>query len=1098
VALDRKLKPAPAAIRQRAATVQRSAAPAARPRARALQERLGNQGTQAFIARAALPSQPARLPANVSKSTDVGEVEAEKTARNVVRMRDPPASRPVVPQGTAKGTVQRADGPTPLKAAPAARVNIAGGAPLPSSVRSFMEPRFGASFANVRVHTGEAAANQAAGVQAKAFTAGEHVFFGRDAFQPQSASGRELIAHELTHVIQQGSALQRSAEPVVAQHSEPRVQRIGLSDALDWIADKARYIPGFTLLTVVLGVNPINMRHVERTGANILRGLLELIPIAGPLAVQALDNNGAMGKAGAWVEKQVRTLGLVGNGLKRALDTFLDSLSLRDILHPSAVWERAKHIFTEPIDRLIAFGKAVMIEIKGFIHQAIVVPLAKLAEGTRGYDLLKAVLGHDPITGEAVPRNADTLIGGFMKLIGQEEVWENLKKSGAVARAWTWFQKAVMELAGFVRQIPGLFVTALKSLEWTDLLLPWRAFIKVVKVFGSFLGRFLSWAGSTVWNLLEIIFEVVSPSTLAYLRKTGAAIKKILRHPMDFMHNIIEAGKQGFNQFSDNFLKHLKEGLIDWLTGSLPGVYIPKDIFSIEEVLKFVFSILGITWDAIRAKVAKVIGEPAMKFLEGAAEIVPLMSNPAAAWKKIQEKLGNFQEMVVSTITDLVVDTIVAKAIPKLISFFIPGVGFISAIISIYDAIKVFVQKIATLVRVVKSFLDSMVDIANGKIDTAAQRVENAFAGILSLAINVLATFVAGNVTDKVRGAILKLRAWVDKGLDAVVNWILGLGKKLLAGAKAGVKALIGWWKAKTSFTADGETHSLFFQGEGAAATLIVQSDAMPVSAFLDAKEAEAKGDKTKKEAIKNARALLKKIENFKSKKPADDKEQEKLQKEVIQCMNDMGAQLVLLLDDKEWGTKANPLAFGYPKRPAVTYIPFYLSRAGEKLTQQEMKDLFDKQKKKDVAIVRYLPTERKPLPDETETLGIIEKNQIATGTILEFHDTEAREKGVSTFKKFVARFGFVASDTGLDIDHVVELQLGGEDVLENLWPLPKGENRSSGATLKSAKVELPGTKELMPLSAALEGQKKKTKEAKQAKKTSEGLWLIIRAVKPL
>src|SRR5207248_2454735 len=107
-------------------------------------------------------------------------------------------------------------------------------------------------------------------------------------------------------------------------------------------------------------------------------------------------------------------------------------------------------------------------------------------------------------------------------------------------------------------------------------------------------------------------------------------------------------------------------------------------------------------------------------------------------------------------------------------------------------------------------------------IDAAAKRVEDAFASILTLAINILATFVAGNITDKVRGAIFKLRAWVDKGLDKVVDWVLSLGKKLLAGAKAGVKALIGWWKAKTSFTADGEDHSLYFQGEGAAATLIV------------------------------------------------------------------------------------------------------------------------------------------------------------------------------------------------------------------------------------------------------------------------------------
>ena len=72
-----------------------------------------------------------------------------------------------------------------------------------------MEPRFGANFGNVRVHTGDAAAQQSAALNANAFTVGQHIFFGRDKFQPQSAGGQELIAHELTHTIQQGAALQR-------------------------------------------------------------------------------------------------------------------------------------------------------------------------------------------------------------------------------------------------------------------------------------------------------------------------------------------------------------------------------------------------------------------------------------------------------------------------------------------------------------------------------------------------------------------------------------------------------------------------------------------------------------------------------------------------------------------------------------------------------------------------------------------------------------------------------------------------------------------------------------------------------------------------
>lgn len=77
-------------------------------------------------------------------------------------------------------------------------------------------------------------------------------------------------------------------------------------------------------------------------------------------------------------------------------------------------------------------------------------------------------------------------------------------------------------------------------------------------------------------------------------------------------------------------------------------------------------------------------------------------------------------------------------------------------------------------------------------------------------------------------------------------------------------------------------------------------------------------------------------------------------------------------------------------------------------------------------------------------------------------------------FKDATTKYGFTPRESGWDVDHVVELQIGGQDVTENLWPLPAGENRSSGAIIKSANVTLPGKKE-WPLSKALEKRPKKT-----------------------
>ena len=698
--------------------------------------------------------------------------------------------------------------PALASAPPAIRLNAANaaetrGEPLVPGVRQELERTFRADLGAVRVHTGGKAQSVAIGLSARAVTHGTDVFLGPGE-QPTDVA---LLAHEVAHVVQQqgGAAAQRFTEgggdrfeheaqrasaaavrgntfDVQERTGRARVQRLGISDALDFFARQANNIPGFRMFTIVIGINPINMSAVDRSAANVLRAAVEFMP-GGGLITQALDNYGIFDKAGAWVDTQLRTLGMTGSMFRAALMEFVDSLGLSDLFDIGGVWDRAVRIFTAPITRLKDFVVGLVVGILKFVREAILKPLASLAEGTPAYDLLKAVLGEDPVTGEPVPRNAETLIGGFMKLIGEEEIWQNLQKSRAVPRAWAWFQGALEGLMGYVRQIPKLFISALQSLEIADLVLLPRAFSKVASVFGGFFSSFVNWAGKTIWDLLEIIFDVVSPGALGYIKKTGSALKSILKNPLPFVGNLVKAAKLGFMNFADNFGGHLKAGLIDWLTGSLPGVYIPKS-FSLPEIVKFALSVLGISWANVRAKLVKVVGEPAVAAMEAGFSIVVTLvrEGPAAAWEQIKGMLANLKDMVIGAITDFVIDTIVKKAVPKLIAMFIPGAGFISAILSIYDTVMVFVQKISKIIQVVKGFIDSIVNIAAGEISGAAKRVESTLANLLSLAISLLAGFLGlGKVADKVMGVIKKVQAYIDKALDSAINWIVTMAKKLFA-----------------------------------------------------------------------------------------------------------------------------------------------------------------------------------------------------------------------------------------------------------------------------------------------------------------------------
>ncbi|MGE5594619.1 MAG: DUF4157 domain-containing protein [Hyphomicrobiales bacterium] len=87
------------------------------------------------------------------------------------------------------------------------------GQPLPGATRAFMESRFGADFGRVRVHSGSEAARINREFDARAFTRGSSVFFGEGEYAPGTDRGKRLLAHELTHVVQQGAAGSRPGRP---------------------------------------------------------------------------------------------------------------------------------------------------------------------------------------------------------------------------------------------------------------------------------------------------------------------------------------------------------------------------------------------------------------------------------------------------------------------------------------------------------------------------------------------------------------------------------------------------------------------------------------------------------------------------------------------------------------------------------------------------------------------------------------------------------------------------------------------------------------------------------------------------------------------
>ena len=138
---------------------------------------------------------------------DPAEREAEATADTVMRGLEPGVSSfaPPTASRVSRATDVGAEGGT-VSSDLERSISSSSGAPLPGGVRTRMEGAFGADFSGVRVHADSPAASR---IQARAFTHGSDVHFAPGQFQPGSPGGQHLLAHELTHVVQQSGGVHR-------------------------------------------------------------------------------------------------------------------------------------------------------------------------------------------------------------------------------------------------------------------------------------------------------------------------------------------------------------------------------------------------------------------------------------------------------------------------------------------------------------------------------------------------------------------------------------------------------------------------------------------------------------------------------------------------------------------------------------------------------------------------------------------------------------------------------------------------------------------------------------------------------------------------
>ena len=193
--MGKKRKPGPVAVQDTKDAAQdlrteRSRSPSVNP-VLGLQRTIGNRAVNELLAPGA--KQPSL---RVSQPGEPEELEADRVSREAT--------------GTTEAGGDRAGGSGIDVASGYAAfdpaTSVGAGEPMDAAIRSDMETRLGHDLSNVRIHTDSRAAESARSVDARAYTVGKNVVFAAGEYAPEKKEGKQLLAHELTHVIQQGAS----------------------------------------------------------------------------------------------------------------------------------------------------------------------------------------------------------------------------------------------------------------------------------------------------------------------------------------------------------------------------------------------------------------------------------------------------------------------------------------------------------------------------------------------------------------------------------------------------------------------------------------------------------------------------------------------------------------------------------------------------------------------------------------------------------------------------------------------------------------------------------------------------------------------------
>ncbi|RZJ51066.1 MAG: DUF4157 domain-containing protein [Chryseobacterium sp.] len=508
-----------------------------------------------------------------------------------------------------------------------------GGAPLSGKVKTEMESGIGADFSKVRIHNDSTSVQMNKQLGSQAFATGNNIYFNEGKFNPNSQDGKHLLAHELTHTVQQGAAIRKKPEQV--SPAPEMIQGSFLDLVPNWIINEARHIPGYTLFTVIVGYDPLRQVDVARTPINLVEGLMGLVPF-GTAIFDKLQEYGILQKVFDWVEGKLGELGLT-------IDSILDLVEdvWKKVSFPyTNIIDLVTEKFNELVNRVTSFVTATVDQVITWIKEALIDVAEPILAENKAWSLIKKIIKYDPLRDEEVNATTVEILEDFLILIDKQTELEQMREKGTLQKTADWLDTQVGTFTSLLGELRGLITAAWDAIQPSNLVNIADNLSALATQAGGFLQRVWDFASGVALKVLELVKD----SLLAWLSAQAGTVRgysliKVIIGRDPFTNETVERSVpnliRGFMSLmeggEEQYAQMVESGAIARITGQIEAAVAtlnmtPASIIQLFTDLWNSFTIDDLIHplDAF-TRIIEKFGEPIGRLIAFVAEIVRIV-----------------------------------------------------------------------------------------------------------------------------------------------------------------------------------------------------------------------------------------------------------------------------------------------------------------------------------------------------------------------------------------------------------------------------------------------------------------------------------------